>query len=115
MIRKIYIRGPRQQRAIAALLANVISVKDLGPLIGALNPRQVISELRGQGFEGIIKTRRFTIIDQDGRRCRPGEYYIPQDVKPMVEKVLREYIVQAHARRTKQTDRADGANNSRRE
>jgi hypothetical protein len=66
----------------------------LGPKIGAQNPRQVISELRRQGFEGIIETRRFTIIDQDGKRCHPGEYHIPQESKLIAEETLKEHIAQ---------------------
>lgn len=96
----LYIKGPRQQRAISTLLAGPITVKDMGPKIGALNPRQVIFELRCQGFNEIIKTRRFTTIDQDGKKCRPGEYYIPEKLKPMVELALKECIAKAATKRS---------------
>ena len=109
------IKGPRQERAIAALLDGPVIVKDMAPRAGALNPRQIISELRRQGFEGIIITRRFTIIDQDGRRCRPGEYYIPQDAKPMAEKALTEYTIQARARRSEVVKKLDNTKNNREE
>lgn len=87
-MKKFYIKSARQIRALEALLNKDIPVKDLGAIIGALNPRQVIFELRQQGFDGLILTRRYTVIDQDGKRCRPGEYYIPQDVKPMLQEAL---------------------------
>lgn len=90
------IKSSRQQRAIAILLKKPVTVKDLGPIIGALNPRQVISELRNQGFYGIIETRRFSVIDQDGRLCRPGEYYIPEQLKQKVENTLNEHRAQEY-------------------
>lgn len=97
---KMRIKGPRQRRAIEVLLNGSVTVKNMGELIGALNPRQVIFELRNQEFEGIILTRRFDIIDQDGKRCRPGEYYIPEEFKPTVEQTLKESIAQAAVKRS---------------
>lgn len=102
------IKGPRQRRAIEALLSGPVSVKDLGTRIGALNPRQVIFELRNQGFEGIIFTQRFVIIDQDGKRCRPGEYFIPENAKHVVQSALKVYIDRTSEKRrdvTKNTDK----------
>lgn len=90
MVIKFFIKSPRQKRAILAILEKAISVKDLGVKIGALNPRQIIFELRHQGFQGIVLTRRFTVIDQDGKRCRPGEYFICQEFKPILEAALKE-------------------------
>jgi len=109
------IKSPRQLRAIAVLLERAVSVRDLGPNIGALNPRQIVFELRSQGFEGIIKTRRFTAIDQDGKRCRPGEYYIPQDVKPMVEKALSKCAIQTRTKRSEANNKLDKTDNNRRD
>ena len=86
----LFIRTPRQKRAIEALLKEEsVKVKDLGPRIGALNPRQVIMELRSQGFDKIILTRRLIISDQDGKPCRPGEYYIPSHLKHFAEEILK--------------------------
>lgn len=112
---KMHIKGPRQRRAIEALLNSCVTVKNFGTLIGALNPRQVIFELRNQGFEGIILTRRFDTIDQDGKRCRPGEYYISQGSKLLVEKALTEYAIQTRARRSEATKKLNKTNNNRRE
>lgn len=83
------IKGARQLRAIEALVENDILVQDLGSIIGALNPRQTIMELRKQGFYGIIKTRRFREKDRDKKTCWPGEYYIPKEYKPVVEEILK--------------------------
>lgn len=114
MNKRFLIKGPRQQRAIAALLAGEVAVKDLGVKIGAINPRQIISELRQQGFLGIIKTRRYTTIDRDGKQCRPGEYFISHSAKPLVEKALKEYVAQVRARHQKTTDNVDKSNYSKR-
>lgn len=110
---KIRIKGPRQLRAIEVLLTGPVIVKNMGELIGALNPRQVIFELRNQKFEGIILTRRFDIIDQDGKGCRPGEYYIPEELKPMVEQVLKESIAQAAVKRSSTIGKAYNHDNNR--
>jgi hypothetical protein len=85
-----YIKTPRQMRAVIELLGKPIKVSELGSRIGALNARQIVSELRQQGFLGIIFTRRFIVIDQDGKRCRPGEYYIPEHLKQMISESLKE-------------------------
>lgn len=111
---KLYIKSPRQKRAVAALLEQAIAVKDLGAIIGALNSRQVIAELRRQGFEGIIETRRFSVIDRDGKKCRPGEYFIPEASKPMAKKALIENVVQARGRRSEATKNPNTAHNNRR-
>jgi len=91
MNERVYIKSPRQKRAIEALLEKATLVKDLGEIIGALNPREIISQLRKQGFHNIIFTRRFATIDRDGKRCRPGEYYIPKEFSPLLEEILRNY------------------------
>lgn len=115
MENKFCIKTARQKRAILALLEKSISVKDLGPIIGALNPRQTISELRQQGFRGIIKTKRFTIIDQDGKKCRPGEYFVPQEFKPILERVLKEnYYLPTLKKPEAMQDKAFQIHNTRR-
>lgn len=92
MVNSPYIRSPRQKRAIKALLdGESIEVKAFGEAIGALNPRQVVMELRHQGFHGVILTRRFEKYDQDGKMCRPGKYFIPSHFKPIAEEALSKY------------------------
>lgn len=110
---RIRIKGPRQRRAIEALLKSPVTVKSIGALIGALNPRQVIFELRNQGFEDIILTRRFDIIDQDGKRCRPGEYFIPENAKHIVLSVLKAYIDQTSEKRRDIIKNNDTANDNK--
>ena len=88
---EFYIKNSRQRRALKALLQKTsIPVKDIGIEIGALNPRQIIMNLRHQGFCGFIRTRRFPVVDRDGKTCLPGEYYIPQELKPTIAKFLEE-------------------------
>jgi hypothetical protein len=86
------ILGPRQNRAVRVLVeCESIPVSNLGPIIGALNPRQTIMELRNQGFFGIIRTRRMVEVDRDGKICRPGEYYIPPKLKHFAIEALKKY------------------------
>ncbi len=93
-----HIKTQRQKRAIEELLSrDYIQVNDMGPLIGALNPRQTIMELRRQGFLGIILTRRFYIDDRDGKGCRPGEYYILKEQKPLAREALNKYAASTSA------------------
>lgn len=90
---KVSIKGPRQRRAIEALLnQESISVREMESLIGALNPCQVIFELRKQGFRDLIKTRRYSVLDRDGNRCLPGEYYISSENKSIIKEALKEYF-----------------------
>lgn len=94
MSRKLLINTPRQKRALEGLLERPIRVSDMSNVASALNPRQVILELRRQGFYGIIITRRFNYRDRDGKICRPGEYFIPEQLKPLVREALEKYIAQ---------------------
>ena len=92
MTNPVCIKNSRQERALKVLLEkDSIQVKDMGPIIGSLNPRQTISELRQQGFHDVIVTRRFKVRDRDGKNCRPGEYCIPQEKKPIARQALDEY------------------------
>jgi hypothetical protein len=61
----------------------------MGPLIGALNPWQIVMELRRQGFAGVIVTTYEEVVDRDGKRCRRGLYAIAPEHKPLVEEVLK--------------------------
>lgn len=93
MTKSPFIKGPRQRRAIEVLLEQEsVKVREIGDVIGALNPRQIIMELRQQGFENMIFTRRYTTFDQDGKLCRPGEYYIPSPLKPYVYGIYNEFL-----------------------
>ena len=86
----LLIKCPRQRRAVQALIEKTsILVKDMVEISGALNPRQTVMELRRQGFLGIIKTRRLTQQDQDGKLCHPGEYFIPSHLKHLAEDALK--------------------------
>lgn len=86
---KLTIRSPRQARAVEVLVEKAVAVKDLGLLIGSLNPRQIILELRRLGLE--IVTRRFRVIDRDGKACHPGEYYLTDSYKPLAKQALEDY------------------------
>ena len=88
---KYLISDPRERRALEALiLKDAIPVKDIGSLIGALNPRQIIFQLReNHGLRNVIKTRLFKVLDRDGKLCRPGEYFVSPEDKRTLEELLK--------------------------
>lgn len=91
-----FIKTPRQKRAVKALLeATRIPIIDFGPIVGALNPRQIAMELRRQGWQGIILTIRYLVKDRDGKPCNPGAYYIPEVLKPLAREALEKYTTPA--------------------
>lgn len=98
MKQKPKIKNAKQKRAINELLKGMpIPVKDIGPLIGALNPRQCIMELRRQGFYGIIITERYNSINEYGEKTRPGEYHLAPGFQNIVEEAIRIYDAKAVA------------------
>jgi hypothetical protein len=110
------IKDQRQKRAIEALLKNSsISVLKMGFAIGALNPRQVVMELRRLGFSDIILTRFKRVIDRDGKICRVGEYFIPDELKPLAEESLRKYAAQAPGERSEAASEPNSYNNKTKE
>ncbi len=66
--------NPRHLRAIAALLKRPTSRKEMDSTAGCANTPQMISDICKRGLE--IKCERIEFIDRDGRRCRPGVYYL---------------------------------------
>ena len=93
-----YVKSPRQRRAVQALLDSDSMVpKDMSARIGALNAAEIIRQLRQQGFHNIIFTRRFEVEDRDGHVCRPGEYYIPAQLKSLAEEALKKSTAPAIA------------------
>jgi hypothetical protein len=87
-MRKILlVKLPRHRRALKWLLEKeVVTVKNMELLCGALNSRQVIMELRELGVD--VKTRRFSMTDRDGRKTRPGEYFLLPEEKERVADFL---------------------------
>ncbi|MGD2169930.1 MAG: hypothetical protein PVI40_06795 [Chlamydiota bacterium] len=66
---------PREERLLRQLAdKDKIFVKDLRALIGALNPAQIASNLRKQGWK--IHTDYITMYDRDRNLCRPGYYWM---------------------------------------
>lgn len=87
-MRKISLEKlPRHRRALKWLVERVaVTVKEMELLCGALNSRQVIMELREIGID--VQTRRFSISDRDGRKTRPGEYFLLPEEKRRVADFL---------------------------
>lgn len=70
---------PREFRLLKSLAEDErVFVKDLRQQIGALNPAQIASQLRKQGW--IFTTGFIAARDRDGKPCRPGYYSMdPQE------------------------------------
>jgi len=81
------ISTPRQRRALEALAEREVSSLELRTIVGMLNVPQLVSDLRSNGWE--IKCRRISVLDRDGKKCRPGIYYLPDKVKTLVWRVLK--------------------------
>jgi len=80
--------NPREKRFLKYLIENdKIMVKDLRELIGALNPAQIASALREQGWK--INTGYIKVKDRDGKTCRPGYYWMPDSERIIANKFLK--------------------------
>lgn len=67
------IRTSRQRRAIQALVKyGKVSSRDLGKLAGVLNPPELMSALRRNGWKWTCEL--IEVLDRDGNICRPGVY-----------------------------------------
>ncbi|MGZ5077426.1 MAG: hypothetical protein ACXV9R_12460 [Methylobacter sp.] len=67
------IRTARQRRAIEALVKfGKVSSRDLGRIAGVLNPPELMSALRRNGWKW--RCELIEVLDKDGNICRPGMY-----------------------------------------
>lgn len=64
--------NPRHFRVIAVLLRRTLSRQELDSVAGCANGPDLVLELRQRGLD--ISCERFSLIDRDGRVCRPGSY-----------------------------------------
>ncbi len=87
---KLNIQTKRQQRALEALLAHPegLLCKDLGSIIDALNPWQVIFGLREGGFRDMIVTKRQEVHNQDGNKSQIGRYILLSEYREVAERAL---------------------------
>ena len=67
--------NPREKRLLEVLVnCDHIEVRDLRELIGALNPAQLVFQLRKDGWA--IQTGWLTVHDRDGELRHPGFYFL---------------------------------------
>lgn len=82
--------SPREKRLLKELsLHERVSVRDLRSTIGALNPCQIALQLRRKGWK--IDTGYMTVVDRDGKECRPGYYEMCFDERNRA----RDYLARA--------------------
>lgn len=80
------IKGPRDRRFIAALVAGETSTFDLLHVVGAMNIWDLCARLKGQGW--LINTDRKSYIDRDGKRTKAGFYSIDPSQIPVAISAL---------------------------
>lgn len=106
--------SPREQRFINCLLKRPHSRKELGDLVGSLNVCDVKYRLVNKDLD--IRCKRIEVIDRDGRKTRPGIYYLPGDqkekAKKMVERVATQSTIDNQNGLHKQTDGSNCSTNS---
>lgn len=87
-----------------------VSIKDLRTLVGALNVAQVALTLRRKGWA--IQTGYFDVIDRDGKKCRPGYYWLEDSEKEKAQEFLRKMDgAAATAPQTDNSEHNDSNNN----
>ena len=76
--------NPRHLRALAVLLKRPISRENLDSIAGCSNAPELVAELRRRGLDGELLCERIQFLDRDGRKCRPGTYYLTPKGRRMV-------------------------------
>lgn len=66
--------NPRHLRALTVLIRRPISRQELDNVAGCSNSPELVAELRRRGLD--IGCERIEFIDRDGRKCRPGVYFL---------------------------------------
>ncbi|HUD00810.1 MAG TPA: hypothetical protein VMR37_00620 [Rhabdochlamydiaceae bacterium] len=80
---------PRERRFLKVLLEkDKVFVRDLRTIVGALNPAQVAFTLRQKGWN--IQTKFISMQDRDGCICHPGFYWLNDEEKERVKRLLEE-------------------------
>ncbi|MBL1265726.1 hypothetical protein [Candidatus Methylomicrobium oryzae] len=81
------IKTPRQRRALAALAASDgQSVKQLQIKVGQNNIPQLMASLRCAGWRWTCEI--IEVIDQDGKKCRPGVYRLTPEHRKLAAEML---------------------------
>ena len=66
--------GPRERRALEALLAGPLSREELDKVAGASNGPALIHRLRGRGLDFDLPCDKLPTLDRDGAAVYRGEY-----------------------------------------
>ncbi len=77
---------PRETRLINHLLIRPHSRKELGDKVGSLNVCDVKYRLVKKGLD--IRCKRIEMLDRDGKKTKPGVYYLPDDQLEKARKLV---------------------------
>jgi hypothetical protein len=85
-----YIKTERQQRAITALVKyNKLGCHELQKNAGQINIPELIAGLRRNGWK--IDCERVEVLDRDGKKCRPGLYFLLPESLEIARKMVKEW------------------------
>ncbi|WP_310460684.1 hypothetical protein [Sphaerotilus sp.] len=82
------MKSPRHLRALGALLnRGLLSREELDRIAGCSNFPGIVFSLRGKGFD--LPCERETLVDRDGRTCRPGFYRLSPTDRTKARELLK--------------------------
>ncbi len=87
------IHTQREARLISFILAKTETLKDLKPKVGSQNVAEVKRQLILKGWE--IETIRFTMLDRDSIKTRPGRYILPVHMHKIARNSLAAFYEKA--------------------
>jgi hypothetical protein len=88
------IETPREYRLIKSISKKSETLHDLKPIVGSENVAEVKRQLILKGWD--IETERFTMVDRDSNRTRPGRYILPVHMKEIAKNSLAAYAKAAN-------------------
>lgn len=104
-IKTLPIDTPREYRLIKSLSKQSETLHHLKSKVGSENVAEVKRQLILKGWD--IETKRFTMVDRDSNRTRPGRYILPVHMKEIALNSLAAFRQAAND----DSFKSDGENN----
>ena len=84
------VRTARQKRAITALVKyRKLGVHELQKFAGQFNVPELMAGLARNGWEW--RCELIDVLDRDGRKCRPGLYYLLPESLEVAREMVKEW------------------------